>query len=489
MPRKKWIDKNNPTTQTFQLLYRSQDDPLLNDDSAGDRALFPIGGKVRPASSSSSSVTQDRALHLADLEHGDDLDFDSMRDNEGEAAEYGVYFDDTSYDYMQHLKDLGSGDGDAYFVDAIPTKVKGKKQSVRLEDALRQVNLNDDEGSVAPSLVEGSMFSRTTKGKERRLLEAQQDVPDEIAGFQPDMDPRLREVLEALEDDAYVDDKDDDDVFGALASDGHNNGELDLDEFEVEGQHFGEDEGWESDVTEKAPEQQKELKLPSSELNSGLSGARNEGFDEEAATNAAAEDGDWLRDFAKYKRDVSMKKKPGLGAESVGAPSGIYDKAPTLYTLNGTPLRQKKRKGAQTNPSAYSMTSSSLNRGEGLQMLDRRFDQVEKLYALDEDDEYDDMDGGASLVSGMTGASKMSKMSSISTASFADEGAVRSDFNGMMDDFLGDWNKANPGGKRKGAKGKRGKNGNEIYGLQQLEDVRKELGPARIMPKTKKVAT
>ena len=260
MPRKKWIDKNNPTTQTFQLLYRSQDDPLLNDDNAGDRALFPVGGKVQPVSS--SSVSRDRALHLADLEYGDDLDFDSMRDNEGEAAEYGVYYDDTQYDYMQHLKDLGTGSGEAYFVDAIPTKVKGKKQSVRLEDALRQVNLEDDESSVAPSLVEGSTFSRTTKGKERRLLEAQQEVPDEIAGFQPDMDPRLREVLEALEDDAYVDEKDDEDVFGALVVDGHNNGELDLDEFEVEGQYFEGDEGWESDVTEKASEQQKELKMP-----------------------------------------------------------------------------------------------------------------------------------------------------------------------------------------------------------------------------------
>ena len=122
-------------------------------------------------------------------------------------------------------------------------------------------------------------------------------------------------------------------------------------------------------------------------------------------------------------------------------------------------------------------------------MLDRRFDQVEKMYSVDEGDEYDDMDGGASLISGMTGASKMSRMSAISTASFADEGAVRPDFNGMMDDFLGDWNKANPGGKRRGAKGKRGKNGNEVYGLQQLEDVRKELGPARYVPKTKTAST
>ncbi|KAK5096922.1 Protein ltv1 [Lithohypha guttulata] len=489
MPRKKWIDKNNPTTQTYALLYRSQDDPLLNDDTAGDRALFSVSNrKNQPQSAASSSSTQrqDRALHLADLEDGDELDFEDMRDNEGEAAEYGIYFDDTKYDYMQHMKDLGEGGGDSHFVDALPTKMKGKtkKDTMRLEDALRQVNLDDEESS-APSLVDGglSTVSRTTKGK--RVLESQQDVPDEIAGFQPDMDPRLREVLEALEDDAYVEDQDEEDVFGALGFDGQNNGELDLSEFEG---RYEDDDGWESDATEKASEQPKELKMPLQEHPELNHVNDNQGLplDSDVTANAVAEDGDWLKDFAKYKRDTKkVPAQPQSG--SVVAASAVHDHAPSLYTLNGTPLRQKKRKGALTNPSTYSMTSSSLNRGEGLQFLDRRFDQVEKMYSLDEADEFDDTDGAASIISGMTGASKMSKMSTLSTSSFADPEAVRSDFDGMVDDFLGDWNKANPGGKRKGAKGKRGKNGNEVYGLQQLDEVRKELGPARISRKAQKV--
>ncbi len=524
MPRKKWIDKNNPTTQTYALLYRNQEDPLLNDDSAGDRALFPTRSahsKTQPSHASSSSAASvssaGKGLHLADLEKTDDLDFEHMRENEGEAAEYGVYYDDTKYDYMQHLRDLGEEAGDGYFVDALPAKVKGKKkgkQNMSLDEALRQVNLNDEEEeSVAPSLVDAgsSVFSRTTK---KRVLEAQQDVPDEIAGFQPDMDPRLREVLEALEDDAYVDDTDEEDVFGELTVDGQNNGELDLNDFEAELPEDEDEDGWESDATEKAPEQpmmtkmgvkmgvQEWLDMPGEEpaLNttnkegSDVPGGLDKGdhsLDEQTAATASAEDGDWLRDFAKYKRDAAANKAPPVQqASSVAAASRIQDEAPSLYTLNGTPLRQKKRKGAQTNPSAYSMTSSSLHRGDGLQLLDRRFDQMEKLYALDEADELDDeMDGGASLVSGMTGASKMSSMSKMSTASFADPGAVRSDFDGLVDDFLGDWNKANPGGgnaRRHGAKAKRGKNGNEVFGLQQLEEVRKELGPARIVRKTQK---
>lgn len=396
-----------------------------------------------------------------------------MRDNEGEAAEHGIYFDDTTYDYMQHLRDVGEGGGEAHFIDAAPVtgqgKGKGNARTMKLEDALREVSLDDGQ-SVAGS----DLFSTLSTATRPRTYQNQQDVPDEIAGFQPDMDPRLREVLEALEDDAYVDNEDDQDIFGALAKEGRY-GELELAEFEANLDDF--DDGWDSDATEKAPEQTSELKLPAA-----ASETPTDSTDVLDAETAAAEDGDWLRDFAKFKRD-NTKKPPPAAAASIIAASAVQDKAPSLYTLNGTPLRQKKRKGAQTNPSAYSMTSSSLARTAGQQLLDARFDQVEKMYALDEGDECEDMDGGMSLMSGMTGRSKMSQLS---TTSFADDGAVRQDFNGMMDDFLGDWNKANPGGKRKGAKGKRGKHGNEKYGLQQLDEVRAELGPARIYQRTQK---
>lgn len=393
-----------------------------------------------------------------------------MRDNEGEAAEHGVYFDDTTYDYMQHLRDIGQGGGESHFIDAaaLGSKGKAKVKPVKLEDALREVSLDDGE-----SVAESEMLSSFSTSTRPRTYQNQQDVPDEIAGFQPDMDPRLREILEALDDDAYVDNQDQEDLFGSLAKEGRM-GELDLAEFEASYDDF-DDDGWESDATEKAPQQPMEVRLPTTAPTTEGSGEQGDQttLDAEAA---AAEDGDWLRDFARSKRD-GARKPPPQAAESIIAASAVHDRAASLYTLNGTPLRQKKRKGALTNPSAYSMTSSSLARTSGQQLLDARFDQVEKMYSLEEGDEFDDMDGGMSLASGMTGQSKMSQLSS---TSFADEGAVRGDFNGMMDDFLGDWNKANPGGKRKGVKGKRGKHGNEVYGLQQLDEVRAELGPARL---------
>ena len=84
----------------------------------------------------SSSQTRElrEGLHLTDLE--DDLDFENMRENEGEAAEYGIYFDDTSYDYMQHLQDIGEGGGDAHFIDAIPVAALAR-QALHISQSIR----------------------------------------------------------------------------------------------------------------------------------------------------------------------------------------------------------------------------------------------------------------------------------------------------------------------------------------------------------------
>ena len=449
-----------------------------------------------PVSKPGPSQTQPshKALHIADLEDGDEFDFESMRDNEGEAAEHGVYFDDTSYDYMQHLRDFGEGSRESHFVDAAPVKIQGngkaKARTMKLEDALREATLEDvSEDFISSTSALGDEMSSSLSSKRPRTYQDQQDVPDEIAGFQPDMDPRLREALEALEDDAYVDEKDEDDIFGALVAAGRAQ-EVELDEFE---NSLDDEDGWESDVTEKASEQQKQVELGDADQmglqrhqrestmpDAGIGSSAEEAPTQRAtitdAEIASAEDGDWLRDFAKFKREQAKKIVSKVPASN-GAPSAVQVGAPSLYTLNGTPLRHKRRKGAQTNPSAYSMTSSSLARTDPQQLLDARFEKFDAMYALDEGDEFDDEDGGMSLASGL---SKQSKMSSLSTTSFAD-GEVRSDLDSMMDGFLDGWSKGHPGGgKQKGAKGKRGKNGNEVLGMRMLDEVRGELGPARI---------
>jgi hypothetical protein len=60
-----------------------------------------------------------------------DLTLESERSNIGEATLYGVYFDDTEYDYMQHLRPVGSRDDgfESVLVEA-PTRRTTSKTGV-----------------------------------------------------------------------------------------------------------------------------------------------------------------------------------------------------------------------------------------------------------------------------------------------------------------------------------------------------------------------
>jgi len=344
-------------------------------------------------------------------------DVENIRENEGEAANYGIYYDDTEYDYMQHMKDLGSGSGEAYFVEAPTLNEKGKgKDKQSLEDALREASLEYRAGELLDEEILPS------KNLRKATYQAQQDVPDALAGFQPDMDPRLREVLEALEDEAYVDD--DDDLFGELAKDGE---EVDEEEFE-QGAWDEENGGWESDDTAKPAKEYKDAPIPSVEL-------ENDEREDHG-------DGDWMADFSKFKKDQKSKIAP-IGP----APSDLESSLMTTTTNGG---RRKKRKGALTNPSAYSMTSSSMFRTEGLSTLDARFEKIEERYNEGMDD--------------MASVSAASSTSSV-------QGPVRADFDSVMDDFLGNYSMS---GKKHVKKGK------YQSGMEQLDEVRKQLGPARI---------
>jgi protein LTV1 len=195
-----------------------------------------------------------------------------------------------------------------------------------------------------------------------------------------------------------------------------------------------------------------------------------------------------MNEFAKFKKDAKTGKAAAPAPPTI-APSEQLTTASTAFTVGGTPIRRKKRKGALTNPSAYSMTSSALARTEGHRLLDDRFDKVEALYSLDEEDEeYDD---SMSMVSGMTGATGMTGMSMASSQApslvNADgAGVSRSDFHNVMDDFLAGWDdNTSAQAKRRGAKNKRGRNGNEAIGIRMLDEVRSGLGPARLREASK----
>ncbi|KAJ4141337.1 Protein ltv1 [Fusarium equiseti] len=404
MPRK-WIDKK--AAQHFTLVHRPQNDPLIHDENAPAMVLNPTQTKK------SSSKSKD----LGDLASELGYEAEGVRANEGEAASYGVYYDDSEYDYMQHLRDLNTGGGEVVFVEPEATANKGKgKQKQSLEDALRKLDIDQS----AEDILDDDILP--SKNLTRATYEAQQEIPDSLKGFQPDMDPRLREVLEALEDDAFVDDEDDE-IFKQLAKDGR-----ELEDYEFEEAGFDEDDGWESDATAK----------PTKEY-------QNDDVPQLVKQMEQPEEGpsqDWLEDFKQFKKEQK-------GAKAPVAPSQSEMQSMWTTTTNGG--RRKKRKGALTDNSSYSMTSSSLVRTEQMTLLDARFDKIEEAYNEDMDDD-------------------MQSVSAVSTMSTV-QGPIRGDFDNIMDDFLGNFTKP---GKRTNKKNK------PQTGLEQLEEIRRGLGPARI---------
>ncbi|KAL1793764.1 hypothetical protein ACET3X_008746 [Alternaria dauci] len=413
MPRRQFIDKKNATN--FRLVHRAQNDPRIHDEDAPQMVFAETSAPNQreadqPAGSSRasqySSVTGRSAIKSRrdlESEYGD-----KVRNNEGEAANYGIYYDDSKYDYMQHMRDLGSGGGDAYFIEAKAER-KGK-QKMHLADMLRDASLSDSRSqadlSVSSNISSVSDFfgedMAPSEFVRKTTYQDQQNIPDALKGFQPDMDPRLREVLEALEDEAYV--EDDEDIFNDLTQDGY---EVDQREFEATDydalgddrnpmDRFLDDEedaGWESDDTVKAAN-------PSSpKLNAQKKPANGQlPAPDEAPAPADAQDLAYLDEFKKFKQDVKASKPT---TKDIPDNQSFITDASAL-TSGG---RHKKRKGAKTSTSGYSMSSSALHRTEGLTLLDQRFDKIEEEYADDGFGNYDDMPDDASMASGM---SKMS---------------------------------------------------------------------------------
>lgn len=439
MPPRRKFDKN--TSTTFALVHRAQNDPLIHDENAPSmvfaekssrRHVTDDDGNSLPPSSGASvasgmsgvSSFSRRGKQRGDLEEEFGMNF---RPNEGEAAQHGVYYDDTKYDYMQHMKDLGSGDGPVAWIEAKPAKADKGKQ--KLEDALRDMDISSNAGSsyggVAQSVGQSSMASSVARSLlpedvlpsefvTRRTYQDQQDIPDAIAGFQPDMDPRLRETLEALEDEAYVDEDEDDDFFGDLVKGGR---EIDQDEWERLGeqQMFEEgegelDDGWESDDTIKAGSPRPQLRIPQPADGELIEPPK----DTQAALPADPTEGAWLDEFKKFKHEGKINEAAGRPVKA--APSA-FDQS-LISSLASRP--GKKRKGAKTNASNYSMSSSALVRTDQQNLLDDRFDKLEEAYTIAEEmGDFDDegLNDTMSNASGMTGMSKASHMSKYSQMS------------------------------------------------------------------------
>jgi protein LTV1 len=501
MPRRKFIDKKNATT--FSLVHRAQNDPLINDENAPSMVFAEKSAPRRPTdddyaysdtasfvSGTSSAYRSSKTRQRGDLEEEFGL---VVRANEGEAAQHGVFYDDSEYDYMQHMRDLGSSGSVTWVEASAPQQQQKGKGKQRLEDALRDMDLQGGRsvaGDSVASSVARSLLPEEVLPSEfvtKRTYQDQQDVPDEIAGFQPDMDPRLREVLEALEDEEYVDDDDRD--FFELTKDGS---EVERDEWERLGEQQifnDDDDGWESDHTIRATSPPMPAPLDLSDSNEPAQPPE----DALAQPPADPTSGAWLDEYRKYKTASKLQSDTKTAADIIAPTPSALD-ASLISSLAST--RHKKRKGAKTSTTNYSMTSSALFRTDQQTLLDARFDKIlEKEDALDELSETGSQlpDDSGSLASGMTGMSKASRVSKYSNVSglsgvsgissysrMTDSEApnlVRSDFDGMMDEFLGSHSKVGRKGKVKGF--------GPQTGIEQLDEVRKGLGPARVKSRAK----
>ncbi|TFK56510.1 LTV-domain-containing protein [Heliocybe sulcata] len=328
-PKKKSIFRQ-PGAKHFQLVHRSQRDPLINDPEASQHVLKAF--ERENVEKGKSRADLEASLSPSDLVH------DLERANIGEASLYGVYYDDTEYDYMQHLKQAGVAEEgvDSMLIEAPTPQSKGKGKNKA------PIELKEDLSLPAEALPSTSELPRNY------AYERQQAVPSAIAGFQPDLDPHLRQTLEALEDDAFVDESIEDDFFAELVAEGERDED---EEFEYEFDEDGVEEG-EFDEEEEGGEESWEARFKQFKAARSAADAASD-FDEEDE-----EDRDTV--------------------------SGL----PQISVLGG-----KKRRKKTSDASGYSMSSSSMYRNEHLSVLDERFDAIEHEYDEYFEDPEEDSDG------------------------------------------------------------------------------------------------
>lgn len=248
---------------------------------------------------------------------------------------------------MQHLKPVGQGGFDSFLIAAprgsgVAPGMKGGavkgKGKAKAEDLF---------------LPDGVLASE----KEVTLQEAyarEENIPAELQGLQPDMNPHLRQVLEALDDEAFEVDEDagdDGNWFDSLVGGGEIHDGEEAPEFEFE----------EWGVDESAPPKPREADLPA--------------------------DASWEERFKAFKRDQDAK---GDGDDQVSAWGGDegYDgeRSEMADTIGSLPANfsdmmvtgGKKRRGKRgpSDASGMSMSSSAVFRNQGLRDLDDRFDKV-----------------------------------------------------------------------------------------------------------------
>lgn len=344
-------------------------------------------------------------MSLSDLEH--QLDKTKIRDNEGEAALYGITYDDSKYDYMQHLKPVGEEGFESVLLPA--PRGSSVAQGMKNQGQRSKGKGRSEDMFKMPEEVMASQHELSLQ----EVRERQQNIPTELQGFNPDMDPHLRQVLEALEDDEFIaDDGDDEDFFGELVKTGEAQDEYDREQYEFH--EWGE---------EGKPVEREEDGEPREETWED----RFRAFKEAGGRpNAPVSNGGWEsgegEDYEENRSEM---------ADTVGSLSGLPD-----MIVKGGKKRHGKR--GPSDASGMSMSSASVYRNDNLRNLDDQFDRIEREYELDDDDEWceDDDDDVSIAPSYMSTASRVSMFKGGDFEPGEPLQVTRDDFDAIMDDFL-----------------------------------------------------
>nr|CAG4634884.1 EOG090X08PQ [Alona affinis] len=181
MPKsKKFIDKKNAVT--FNLVHRSQKDPLAADETAPQRVLVPISLKSEKTSAEGPSGS--KAVR------------DPSKQKE-EQVKFGIFYED-DYDYLQHLRDV---------TQTVEWELAEDSKNSKVWKAPPVKGISDQPRINLPS----SVFASQVEEKVGLLNRA---APH--SGPRPDLDP---DIVAALDDDFDFADPDNelDDDFIALA--------------------------------------------------------------------------------------------------------------------------------------------------------------------------------------------------------------------------------------------------------------------------------
>ncbi|KAJ1818949.1 Protein ltv1 [Coemansia sp. RSA 2598] len=361
---KKFIDKKHATT--YKLVYRSQEDPLAFEEGGSERVFVQVDRKGReirkPRGKGKEPEDQTLQQSLRDLRLDEITEQDMEKEEAGKAALYGIYLDDREYDYTKHLRQIGSG---GVLLEASTNDEK--KEAVMIMDMEKDNWAAEASGSNGAS--SSAVLPPEVLPSSHRMDIKTEAVP---SGIQPYMDPNLREVLEALDEE-------------------------DVEEF---------DDGFLDKLnSDNPPSDAEDEEYGSDHANGRYGRFGNDDYDDEDDEDFDPEDV-----FAQVRRMKALKKQYDSHDDDMDSDDG---------------RERGGWGGARTASTGFSMSSSAMFRNDKLSLLDEQFDKIEAMYEhedTDSEEERYDEDGHHIVEYDEDGNPK-----SIST---------RPDFESVLDEFL-----------------------------------------------------